>query len=89
MINTNMARKIVTNLRIEEDSWLQLKSEAGELGMSVNEYINFLLRDLSNRRLFNPKKRDALFWRLGELSKMKSEPLGELSEDDKIIYGID
>lgn len=85
-----MAKKIVTNLRIDKENWLQLKSEAGEIGMSVNEYINFLLRDLSNRRIFNPKKRDALFWRLGELSKKyKPEPEGELSEDDKIIYGID
>lgn len=84
-----MAKKIVTNLRINEADWLQLKSEAGELGMSVNEYINFLLRDQSLRRRLNPKKEDAPFWRLGELSKIKSEPLGELSEDDKIIYGID
>lgn len=85
-----MAHKIVTNLRIDENDWLQLKSEAGEIGMSVNEYVNFLLRDLSIRRSLNPKKEDALFWRLGELSrKFKPEPLGELSEDDKIIYGID
>lgn len=84
-----MAKKIVTNLRIDENDWLQLKSDAGELGMSVNEYINFLLKDSSIRRRLNPKKEEAPFWKLGELSKkFKSEPAGELSEDDKIIYGI-
>ncbi len=85
-----MAKKIVTNLRIDETDWLQIKSEAGELGMSVNEYINFLLRDLSIRRILNPKKEDALFWKLGNLSKkIKPKPMGELSNDDKIIYGLD
>lgn len=84
-----MVRKIVTNLRIDEIDWLQIKSEAGELGISVNQYLVYLIRDLSNKRKLNPNRDSALFWRLGELSKkFKSKPTGELSEDDKIIYGI-
>lgn len=84
-----MSKKIVTNLRIDQNDWLQIKAEAGELGMSVNEYVNYLLRDLSARRNLNPKKESALFWRLGQLSKkFEPQPLGELSDDDKIIYGL-
>lgn len=83
----SMDKKIVTNLRINRDDWLQLKSEAGELGMSVNEYINYLIRDLSARRILNPKKREVLFWKLGQLSKrVKSKPKGQLSDEDKMIY---
>lgn len=88
MFSINMTRKIVTNLRIDENDWLQIKAEAGELGISVNQYLIYLIRDLSNKRKLNPKRASAPFWRLEELSKMKSQPMGELSEDDKIIYGV-
>lgn len=85
-----MAKKIVTNLRIDENDWLQVKTVAAELGMSVNEYINYLIRDLSTKLELtppkNPKKGTALL-RLSEISKkFKPEPMGELSEDDKVIY---
>ena len=84
-----MNKKVVTNLRIDREDWFQLKSEAGELGMSVNEYINYLLRDLSARRNLNPDKKTAPFWKLGELGKkFKPKGAGELSADDKIIYGL-
>lgn len=83
-----MSKKITTNLRIDENDWLQIKSMAAELGMSVNEYINYLVRSLSLNRELLDKIDEAPIWRLGDLAKrFKSEPMGELSEDDKIIYG--
>lgn len=83
-----MAKKIVTNLRIDENDWLQVKTVAAELGMSVNEYINYLVRDLSTKlELTAPEEGSALL-KLSEISKkFKPKPMGELSEIDKIIYG--
>ncbi|OGH17392.1 MAG: hypothetical protein A3C22_01280 [Candidatus Levybacteria bacterium RIFCSPHIGHO2_02_FULL_37_10] len=90
-----MSKKIVTNLRVDENDWLQIKTMAAEMGMSVNEYVNYLIKDLSLRReLFTDKKiakkkaRElAPIWKLGEIAKrVKSSPLGELSSDDKLIY---
>lgn len=84
-----MAHKIVTNLRIDENDWLQVKTVAAEFGMSVNEYINYLIRDLSTKlELTIPSKNPPLL-KLSEISKkIKPKPMGELSDDDKIIYGL-
>lgn len=82
-----MSKKIVTNLRIDQEDWLQVKAMAGELGLSINEYLNYLVRSLSLKRELL-EEMEAPIWRLGELAKrFKSEPMGELSDDDKIIYG--
>ena len=84
-----MARKIVTNLRIDEADWLQIKTTAAELGMSVNEYIIRLIRDLSIKRELATDESSAPIWHLSQLhKKIQSKPLGKLSEEDEIIYGI-
>lgn len=92
-----MARKIVTNLRIEEADWLQIKATAAEQGMSVNEYINFIIRQFSTKseleihpKLSSPTKRsEAPIWELGELAKKyKSSKKYKLSKEDEIIYGV-
>ncbi len=85
-----MLHKVVTNLRVDEIDWLQIKAEAAELGMSVNEYINSIIKKTSVRvelalEKQAPKKLSSI-WNLPELAKMKDEPM-ELSEQDKIIYG--
>lgn len=89
-----MTRKIVTNLRIDENDWLQVKTVAAELGMSVNEYINYLIQNTVSKAQFGyPKKtriqRKSIYDLLPVLlrSKHKKESF-ELSEDDKIIYGV-
>ncbi|MBI2036542.1 hypothetical protein HYT17_02850 [Candidatus Microgenomates bacterium] len=85
-----MFHKVVTNLRVDEVDWLQIKAEAAELGMSINEYINSIIKKASVRAELalekqSPKKPYSI-WNLPELAKIKDEPM-ELSEQDKIIYG--
>lgn len=90
-----MKKIVVTNLRIPEDDWLQIKTLAVEVGISVNECINLLIRDLTVRRQLltevkkkiSSSRKDAPIWRLGDLAKeFKSSKKYELSEDDKLIY---
>ena len=78
---------ITTNLRMEEPDWLQIKAMAGELGMSVNKYINYLIAKVTTREELGATKltKKASIWDLPKLAKEKNVP-GELSEDDKIIY---
>lgn len=87
--NTIMSQTITTNLRIDKDEWSQLKVMAAELNMSVNQYVKYLLRHLSAKRILHahfPDRSKLPIWRLGEIGeKMKIEP-GKLSEEDKIIY---
>lgn len=90
-----MAKKIVTNLRIDENDWLQVKTVAAELGMSVNEYINYLLQNIVSKAQFGYpkksriKKRKSIYDLLPVLLKGRHKDKGlGLSEDDKIIYGI-
>lgn len=87
MFNIVNGKMVVSNLRITRTDWLQLKVFAAEEGMSVNEYINFMIQDYAKRKQF-PKKisKNRSIWDLSKLAKMPNEPLGELSEDDKIIY---
>ncbi len=85
-----MKSKIVTtSLRIEKNDWLQLRAMAAELGMSVNEYINRLIGTGMLREqvdFVKEKKRDPI-WDLPNITKGEKYKSGELSEDDKIIYG--
>lgn len=89
-----MSEPIVTNLRISRDDWLQLKTVAAELGMSVNEYINYLIRDLSAKRELLPdikqdqtSRKNAPIWSLGDIAKkVKKAPIRKLSADDIAIY---
>lgn len=91
MINTNMAKKIVTNLRIDEQDWLRIKAMAAEAGLSVNEYVNSLIKTISTKMelALNEKelKEEKSIWDLPKLAKIKDKPMGA-SEDDKIIYGL-
>ncbi len=88
-----MAEKIVTNLRIDKDDWLQIKVMAAELGMSTNEYIAHLIQTTTVKKIVgldkkNTRKKGSI-WDLAKIAKMESRPMGELSEEDKIIYGLE
>lgn len=85
-------KTVVTNLRIPQDTWHEVKSIAAQEGVSVNKYINQLIDITTTKRTLGknlkkirpPKK--SIFEALRELAKIPNEPFGELSEDDKFIY---
>ena len=89
---------IVTNLRIPENLWLQVKTNAYSLGLSANEYIKELIHESTRKEFFAYKEKKTThrskkvrlyepLWRLLE-KPYKRKPMGA-SEDDKIIYGIE
>lgn len=79
---------VTTNLRMDSTDWLQVKTMAAELGMSTNQYINYLIKDLAVKRQMavNPSKNDTI-WNLSKLASIVNKPLGALSKEDNIIYG--
>lgn len=84
---------VVTNLRIPKSDLLQVRIRAAELGISANEYIKRLIQNESIHTLLVPAhdKRTDPIWHLPKSVmqlKNKEQPY-ELSEDDKIIYGIE
>lgn len=84
--------KIVTNLRIDKNLWLQIKSMAAAAGLSINEYIIQMVQEKSTRiELALDKKGSKLktrsIWDLPKLAKIKDQPMG-LSEEDEIIYAV-
>ena len=95
MFNTDMSKRIVTNLRIDEQDWLQLKSTAAEEGMSVNEYLNLITQNAVSKARFGypkqsgTKKKRRIYDLLTTLSGKKyHKKTFEVSEDDKLIYGL-
>lgn len=89
-------KMVVTNLRIPESDWLRVKATASELGMSFNEYINFIaiksatLPDIPSG-LKKGKRisiRKLSIWDLPNAVKdIHQKPMG-LSQEDEEIYGI-
>ncbi|MDZ7586730.1 MAG: hypothetical protein U0946_03155 [Patescibacteria group bacterium] len=83
-----MTQMVVTNLRMAEPEWLQIKAMAGELGMSVNKYLNYLIAKVTTREelgISKETKKVSIWEELPKLAKIKNKP-GQLNEDDKIIY---
>ncbi len=89
-----MKQKIViTNLRVPEADWLQVKAIAAEQGISVNEYINELIQMApiampSKNRKKKTKKisvYDALI-KVSQMPKIKTIPDDDFSDDDRAIY---
>ncbi len=85
-MNSIMINKkaIVTNLRVPSEDWNQLKAIAAERGMSANEYINFLMRNVITPHL-GVKRGLENVWDMPKLAK-RTKKRSELSGDDKIIY---
>ena len=73
--------------------WLQVKSSAAETGVSVNEYLNNIIWEISGRKYLgiSPGKKRKDEKKFLELYKLMDEieykPM-KISEEDKIIYGI-
>jgi len=79
---------VTTNLRIPKVDWLQIRAAAGELGMSVNRYINFLIKSqLARRELGEEIKKGATKAPIWQLDKIIIGAGKDLNKDDKTIYG--
>lgn len=88
-----MASKIVvSNVRFPEDEWLQLKTAAFSMGISVNEYMRYLFRTEAIKNVTGVKRIDFKASGYDALEKfinrkMTGKPMGA-SEEDKAIYDI-
>ena len=82
-----MTQMVVTNLRMAQPDWLQIKAMAGEMGMSVNKYINYLIRKTTVREELGIAKgsKKMNIWDLPKIANKKNKPMG-MSEEDEIIY---
>lgn len=89
---------MVSNIRMPEEDWLQVKAAASDLGMSINEYLNQIAFDFVKMKFFGYKepvkrknniKKSKSFKELIEFAKTpyKNKPMG-WSSDDEAIYGI-
>lgn len=83
---------VVTNLRLPKSELDDVRAMAGELGMSVNEYLRVVIRGMTNiqglvEKWVKPKKGRESIWDLPELAKMKNKPMG-LSKEDEEIYAV-
>lgn len=85
-------KMIVTNLRMPEYVWAMMKASAAENGMSFNEYINWLAIDKTQKAELGysetPKKKESIRDLPQIARKLAKKTKYELSEDDKIIYGL-
>lgn len=90
-----MNKMVVTNWRTDVDTYSRAKSWAAGLGMSVNEYINYVVDVVGRSEFLGVKprlgkkvvKRDpyAPMWEL--LRKPYRRVPMSLSDEDKAIYG--
>lgn len=89
-------KMVVTNLRINEHDWNQIRAVAAEMGLSANKYVERLIKESTiQRELGLPKQIKAIkkkeknfLLELHKLAKkVEHKPMGA-SEEDKIIYGL-
>ncbi len=87
-----MNKAVVTNLRMEPNDYLQAREMSSEMGISLNEYFNYLSRENVKNVIFGRAKsrskvKKNFLEALRELAGKKSDGEGMgLSEEDEIIY---
>lgn len=87
---------VVSNVRFPYHDWMIVKSAAAEMGMSINDYFQYLSNtETINKMTGNKKKKltkksgyEAMDALLKFAKTHKGKPMGA-NEDDKIIYGIE
>lgn len=93
MFHTMNSKMIVTNVRMSKEDWLRVKAAAGEMGMSTNEYINYVVDRYSTFKTVpqNRKKKSSnppSIWDLPKIAKrIKRKPMG-WSDEDEAIYSV-
>ena len=84
---------VVTNLRMPRSDYLQVKAMAGELGMSLNEYMLRIAKDFTRIRMMkkDTKKRhyhkETILAAFDRIAKMPNKPMG-WSKEDEAIYSV-
>ncbi len=83
---------VTTNVRMPVVDWLQVKAMAADMGMSINEYLNTIAyADITERTLGIKQKKVVskmhVLEEIERIARLPNKPMGELSEEDKIIYG--
>ena len=84
---------VVTNLRIPRTDYLQIKSIAADKGMSVNEYVNQIVKDNSREKMMKKdatkqkKKKVSVYEAFARIAKIPNKPMG-WSEEDEAIYSV-
>lgn len=78
---------VVSNIRIPENEWRQIKIMAAELGMSVNQFLREIINQTILKKQFISlnKKKLAPIWRVYQLAKKKGKAK-KLSLEDQIVY---
>lgn len=86
---------VVSNVRFPYEDWMIVKSGAASMGMSINEYFQYLSNVDQIKKMTgikkNPKRKtgyEALDALLKFAKTHKGKPMGA-NEDDKIIYDIE
>mgnify|MGYP001612857160 CR=1 FL=1 len=92
MIHTMKQSMVVTNLRMPRSDYLQVKAMAGELGMSINEYINAITKDTARTRMMkrdapSPRHKETILEAFDRIAKISGKPMGWSKEDEE-IYSI-
>lgn len=85
-----MNKKVTTNLRVDESVYLQMKACAAGAGMSVNQYLNQIIRQADMKDYLGEvsKKNKSIYDALLKLATRdwKDKPMGR-TEEDEVIYG--
>jgi len=82
----NSKNYVSTNIRIPKEDWRQIRASAGELGISANKYINYLIKKISiSRELGMPvnMKKELPIWNLKNISTGAGKGM---SKEDALIY---
>lgn len=82
-------KTVVSNIRVPYDEWTKIRVNAAEMGMSINEYIRFIINQISIKQELTPpaktKKVDYPIWKIYKLASKKKKGKG-LSIEDKVVY---
>lgn len=88
MFHTMNDKMVVTNVRMPENEWRQIRIAAAEAGMSVNEYFNYAAKTTASQtQLFGkPQKTPAKYAAMWDVLKRKTKhaPMGWSAEDEAI-----
>jgi len=77
---------------VPADDMMQYKMMAEEMGMSFNEYVNRIMKEVTQTKMIVgdlivlKNKRKMSFMDIVDIKIKKDKPMG-LSDDDMIIYG--